>query len=96
MVEAKKNPECGRNKEQCSPARVVSGKENLKSLGNQGRVYGEWWGMFFSKVASKGLPRPFNTTGWKCSYDEDCNQERWNGVDNMDIARELEGHWLHG
>ena len=50
MDEAKKNPECGRSKEQCSPARIVSGKESLKSLGNQGRIYGEGWGMFFSKA----------------------------------------------
>ena len=41
MVEAKNNPECGHSKEQCSPARIVSGKEILKSPGNQGRVYGE-------------------------------------------------------
>ena len=32
MDEAKKNPECGRNKEQCSPARVVSGKESLRAM----------------------------------------------------------------
>jgi hypothetical protein len=53
--EVKKNPECGRSKEQCSPARIVSGNESLKSHGNQGRIYGEGWGMFFSKAASKGL-----------------------------------------
>ena len=68
MVEAKKNTERGRSKEQCSPARIVSGKENLKSPGNQGRVYGEGWGMFFSKAESKGLPRPFNAAWWRCSY----------------------------
>ena len=25
------------------------------------------WGMFFCKAASKGLPRPFNAAGWRCS-----------------------------
>ena len=67
MDEAKKNPKCGRSKEQCSPARIVSGKESLKSPGNQGRIYGEGWGMFFSKAASKGLPSPFSAAGWRCS-----------------------------
>jgi hypothetical protein len=27
----------------------------------------EGWGKFFSKAASKGLPRPFNAAGWRCS-----------------------------
>ena len=27
----------------------------------------EGWGRFFSKAASKGLPRTFNTVGWRCS-----------------------------
>ena len=63
MAESKKNAECGRNKEQCSPARIVSGKEILKSPGNQGRVYGEGWGMFFSKATSKGLQDPLTRQG---------------------------------
>jgi hypothetical protein len=28
----------------------------------------EGWGRFFSEAASKGLPRPFNAAGWRCSY----------------------------
>jgi hypothetical protein len=53
--------------EQISPARIVSGAGSLKSPGNQGRGIGEGWGMFFSEVASKGLPSPFNAAGWRCS-----------------------------
>jgi hypothetical protein len=26
----------------------------------------EGWGRFFSKAASKGLPRPFDAAGWRC------------------------------
>jgi hypothetical protein len=26
----------------------------------------EGWGRFFFKAASKGLPIPFDTTGWRC------------------------------
>ena len=63
MDEAKKNPECGRSEEQCSPARIVSGKESLNSPGNQGRIYGEGWGMFFSKAPLKGLPNPLTRQG---------------------------------
>ena len=50
-----------------SPARIVSGAGSLKSSGIQGRGIGEGWGTFFSKAASKGLPRPFNAAGWRCS-----------------------------
>ena len=63
MVEAKKNPECGRSKEQRSPARIVSGAGSLKSLGSLKSGIGEGWDMFFSKAVSKGLPRPFNAAG---------------------------------
>ena len=45
----------------------MSGEESLKSPSNQGRIYGEGWGMFFSKAALKCLPRPFNAAGWICS-----------------------------
>ena len=66
MDEAKKNPECGRNKEQCSPARIVSGKEILKSPGNQGRVYGEGcmspkWGLIFKDEVSVILMTGFSS-----------------------------------
>jgi hypothetical protein len=27
----------------------------------------EGWSIFFSKAASKGLPKPFNAAGWRCS-----------------------------
>ena len=67
MDEAKKNPECGRNKEQSSLTRITSGKESLNCPGNQGRIYGKGWGMFFSKAASKGLPSFCNATMWRCS-----------------------------
>ena len=53
--------------EQRSHARIVSGAGSLKSPSNQGRGIGEGWGTFFSKAASKGLPRPFNAAGWRCS-----------------------------
>ena len=56
MVEAKKNPECGRIKEQCSPARIVSGEDNLKSPGNQGPVYGGV-GHVFLQAHVKGLAK---------------------------------------
>jgi hypothetical protein len=29
----------------------------------------EGWGSFFSKAASKGLPRPFNAAEWRCSNE---------------------------
>ena len=67
VTKAKKNPECGRNKKQRSPARIVSGAGNLKSPGSLKSRIGDGWGMFFSKAASKGLPRPFNEAGWRCS-----------------------------
>ena len=66
--EGKKNPEFGRNKEQRSPARLVSGAGSLKSPGSLKSGIGEGWGMFFCKAASKGLPRPFNVAGWRCTY----------------------------
>ena len=53
--------------EQRSPTRIVSGARSLKSHGCQGRGIGEGWGIFLSEAASKGLPRPFNSAGWKCS-----------------------------
>ena len=53
--------------EQRSPTRIVSGTRSLKSLVNQGRGIGEERGGFFSKAASKGLPRPFNAAWWRCS-----------------------------
>ena len=53
--------------EQRSPARIVSEAGSLKSPGNQGRMIGEGWGRFSSKVALKGLPSPFNAAGWRCS-----------------------------
>ena len=62
--------------EQCSPARIVSGAGRLKSPGNQGRRIGEGWDIFFSKAASKGLPRPFNATGWRCSNNTKYNPTR--------------------
>ena len=49
--------------EQRSPARIVSGAGRLKSPGNQGRRIGEGWDTFFSKAASKGLPRPLTRQG---------------------------------
>jgi hypothetical protein len=33
----------------------------------------EGWGSFFAKATSKGLPRPFNTTGWRCSKWPNCS-----------------------
>ena len=67
VAEGKKNPEFGRNKQQRSPARIESGAGSLKSPGSLKSGIGEGWGMFFSKAASKGLPRPFNAAGWRCS-----------------------------
>ena len=67
VVEPKKNPECGRSKEQRSPARIVSGAGSLKCPGSLKSWIGEEWGMFFYKAVSKGLPRPFNAAGWRCS-----------------------------
>ena len=67
VVEGKKNPQFGHNKEQRLPARIVSGAGSLKSPGSLKSGIGEGWGMFFSKATSKGLPRPFNTAGWRCS-----------------------------
>ena len=67
VAEGKKNPEFGRSKEQRSPARIVSGAGSLKSPGSLKSGIGEGWGMFFFKATSKGLPRPFNTAGWRCS-----------------------------
>ena len=69
VAEAKKNPTFGRSKEQCSPARIVSGAGSLKSPGSLKSGIGEGWGMFFSKAASKGLPMPFTRqAGWRCSH----------------------------
>ena len=53
--------------EQRSHGRIVSGAGSLKSPSNQGRRFGEGWGSFFSKAASKGLPSPFNAARWRCS-----------------------------
>ena len=67
MAEAKKNPECERSKEQRSPARIVSGAGSLKRPNILKSGIGEVWSMFFAKTVSKGLPRPFNAAGWRCS-----------------------------
>ena len=67
MVEGQKNPEFGRSKDQISPARIVNEAGSLKSPGSLKSGIGEGWGMFFCKAASKGLPRPFNAAGWRCS-----------------------------
>ena len=66
MDEAKKTRNAGAVST-LSPARIASAKENLKSPLHQGRIYGEGWGMIFSKAALKGLPSPFNAAGWRCS-----------------------------
>ena len=63
MAEAKKNSECGRSNEQCSPARIVSDKENLKSPGNQGRVYGEGWSMFYPRPRQRACQDPLTRQG---------------------------------
>ena len=68
VAKAKKNPKYGRNKEQRSPVRIVSGAGSLKSPDSLKSGIREGWGMIFSKAASKGLPRPFNAAGWRCSY----------------------------
>jgi hypothetical protein len=52
--------------EQRSPARIVSGAGSLKSPGKFEEPGQEGWGGFFSKDASKGLPRPFDAAGWRC------------------------------
>ena len=67
VAEVKKNLEFGRSKEQRSPARIVSGAGSLKSPGSMKSGIGEGRGMLFCKAASKGLPRPFNAAGWRCS-----------------------------
>ena len=43
--------------EQRSPGRIVSGARSLKSLGNQGRGFGEGWGNFFLQDRVKGLAK---------------------------------------
>ena len=64
MDEAKKNLECGHNKEQCSPARIVSGKESLKSHDNQGCVYGERGGACFSpRLCQRACQVPLTRQG---------------------------------
>jgi hypothetical protein len=52
--------------EQRSPARIVSGAGSLKSPGKFEEPGQEGWGRFFSKAASKGLPRPFDAAGCRC------------------------------
>jgi hypothetical protein len=54
--------------EQRSPARIVSGAGSLKSPSKFEKPGQEGWDMFFSKAASKGLPRPFNAAGWRYPY----------------------------
>jgi hypothetical protein len=61
--------------EQCSPARIVSEAGSLKSLGKFEEPGQEGWGRFFSKAASKGLPRPFNAVGWRCFKSRHHKQE---------------------
>jgi hypothetical protein len=53
---------------QRSPARIVSGARSLKSPGKFEEPGLEGWGRFFSKAASKGLPRPFDAAWWRCPY----------------------------
>ena len=69
MAKAKKIPEFRRSKEKGRLGRIVSGAGSLKSPGSLKSGIGEGWGMFFSKAASKGLPRPFNAAGWRCSNE---------------------------
>jgi hypothetical protein len=59
--------------EQCSPARIVSGAGSLKSP-SKFEEPGQGWGEFFSKAASKGLPRPLNAAGWRCPNMFSCTQ----------------------
>jgi hypothetical protein len=47
--------------EQRSPVMIVSGAGSLKNPGKRGGA------KIFYKAASKGLPRPSNTTWWRCS-----------------------------
>ena len=68
VAEGKKSMEFSpRSKEQRSPARIASGAGSLKSPGNLKSGIGDGWGIFFCKAASKGLPRPFDAAGWRCS-----------------------------
>ena len=58
-----KEPVMWAQQEQCSPTRIMNGNESLKSPGNQGRIYGEGWDMFFSKAALKGCRVPLTRQG---------------------------------
>ena len=102
VAEGKKNQEFGHNKEQRLPARIVSGAGSLKSHGSLKSGIGEGWGMFFSKAASKGFPRPFNAAGWRCSQGMKVNTAdhfvRNSGGSTRDTEKlqELEGGYGAG